>query len=110
MKGSLVHLFLLMMLIFLKQQYCRVAATDSKGSNSNLSINNATTDGCVGGIHDCSNAISDDLSLFMDEPLRRMLAIKVPPVTRDTVNPGQSASAKIPETCNAYKKGCHNNF
>ncbi|KAI4352437.1 hypothetical protein L6164_006687 [Bauhinia variegata] len=98
------------MLIFLKHQYCRVAPTDSKESNSTLSITNATTDGCVGGIHDCSNAIDDGLSLFMDEPLRRMLAIQIKQVTRDTANPGKPASAKIPPNCNSYNRACHNNY
>ncbi|KAI4323851.1 hypothetical protein L6164_023426 [Bauhinia variegata] len=111
MKGSLKHLFLLMMLIFLKLEYCRVAAMDSpRGSNATLSISNATK-GCIGSIHDCSNAIDDDdLSLFIDDPLRRMLTVPTPepPVLiRQTFNPDKAISPNHNGCRDIYERDCH---
>ncbi|KAI4352439.1 hypothetical protein L6164_006689 [Bauhinia variegata] len=108
MKGSLAHLFLLMMMLtFLKLEYCRVAAKDSSSRNSSklIGITNAT-EGCGGSVHDCSgHGIDDDLSLFMDVPLRRMLYLQY--YVRKTANRFVPNTVQIPPNCNAYNRECH---
>ncbi|KAI4352431.1 hypothetical protein L6164_006683 [Bauhinia variegata] len=99
------------MLIFWKLEYCRLAAMDSsRVSNSTPSISDAT-EGCVGNIHDCSSdAIDDGLSLFMDGPLRRMLAGEDPLTLSALRTSAVSTPPKRSENCGTgsdFNRLCH---
>ncbi|KAI4346700.1 hypothetical protein L6164_007573 [Bauhinia variegata] len=115
MKASDLQVYLFMMLIFLKLQYCRISTLES---NSTLSITNAAAGGCAGSINDCDIAVDADPNLFMDVPLRRMLSSGYPlaqnpacpqanePYFFTCLNKGNPSSGR-PSCLTSYDRSCY---